>query len=107
MISAEPLIYIAIFASVIFVVQGTVMINEACKALEVLGLKEAQLKKALAAGVRAAVTGASDMCTARTAALKYLPQRPRGPGGKRVKVLIPQKPFKASPWRSDRGGVCV
>ena len=29
---------------------------------------------------------------------------PRGPDGKRAKVLIPQKPFKRAGWRSDRGG---
>ena len=90
-------------APLIFGVRGTVMIDEARTALAGLGLKEAQLKRALAAGVRAAITAASDMCTARVAALKCLPKKPRGPGGKRVKVIIPPKPFKAGPWRGDRG----
>ena len=79
------------------------MIDEARNALAGLGMTEGQLKRALAAGVRAAITAASDMCTARTAALKCLPRKPRGPGGKRAKVVIPQKPFKAGIWRGDRG----
>jgi hypothetical protein len=90
-------------APLIFGVRGTVMIDEARESLRVLGLTEAQLKRALATGVRAAITAASDMCTARTAALKCLPGIPRGADGKRVKTHIPQKPFKAAHWRRDRG----
>ena len=90
-------------APLIFGVRGTVMIDEARTALGQLGLTEAQLKRALAAGVRAAITAASDMCTARAAALKCLPRKPRGRDGRRVTEVIPPKPYKGATWRSDRG----
>ena len=90
-------------APLIFGVRGTVMIDEARTALGQLGLTEAQLKRALAAGVCAAITAASDMCTARAAALKCLPRKPRGQDGRRVTEVIPPKPYKGAPWRSDRG----
>jgi hypothetical protein len=91
-------------APLIFGVRGTVLLDEAREALRPLNLREAQLRKAMAAGVRAAITAASDMCSARAAAMKCLPKAPRGPDGKRVKVKIPQKPQKARSWRADRGG---
>ena len=91
-------------APLIFGVRGTVLIDEARTSLQALKLSEKQLQKVLTRGVREAVTAASEMCTARTAALKCLPKAPRGPDGKRAKVIIPQKPFRRGGWRSDRGG---
>ena len=90
-------------APLIFGVRGTVLINEARAALMPIGLTEGQLKRVLAAGVRAAITAASEMCTARSEALKSLPKAPRGPNGRRVKVIIKPKPMKPAPWRGDRG----
>ena len=81
-----------------------VLLDEARMSSGALKLTEAHLKRVLAAGVRAAIAAASDMCTARTAALLCLPKAPRGADGRRVKILIPQKPFKAGHWRRDRGG---
>ena len=72
--------------------------------LQQLQLTEGQLKRVLARGVREAITAASEMCSARIAALKCLPKAPRGADGKRVKVVIPQKPHRQQPWRRDRGG---
>ena len=91
-------------APLVFGVRGTVLVNEAADALQALNLTEAQLRRALAHGVRAAITAASDMCSARAAALKCLPQAPRGPDGKRMKVTIHPKPFVVPHWRQDRGG---
>jgi hypothetical protein len=91
-------------APLIFGVRGTVLFNEARASLMPFNLTEAKLKRVLAAGVRAAITAASDMCSARTAALRSLPKAPRGADGKRVKEKIPQKPFKMGHWRGDRGG---
>ena len=99
---ANPLIS-ATTAPMIFGVRGTVIVSEARDGLAPLQLKQEQLYKALAQGVRAAITAASDMCSARFAALKSLPALPRGPDGKRVKIVIPPKPFRQQ-WRSDRGG---
>ena len=79
------------------------MVEEAAKGLAPLMLTEAQLRKTLAHGVRAAITAASDMCSARFAALKSLPAAPRGPDSKRIKVIIPPKPMPSVPWRKDRG----
>ena len=53
----------------IFGVRGTVLIEEARTGLQHLKLSSAQLKRVLAHGVRAAITAASDLCTARFAAL--------------------------------------
>jgi hypothetical protein len=97
------IIYIST-APLIFGVRGTVLMDEARAALMPFNLTEAQLKKVLGAGVRAAITAASDMCSARAAALKCLPKAPRGANGRRVQVKIPQKPFRARHWRGDRGG---
>ena len=91
-------------APLIFGVRGTVLINDARSSLQGLQLSEKQLLKVLTRGVREAVTAASDMCSARMAALKCLPRAPRGPDGKRIKVVIPPKPFQRPSWRSDRGG---
>ena len=91
-------------APLIFGVRGMILISEAAEALQALLLTDAQLLRALAHGMRAAITAASEMCSARTAALKCLPKAPRGPDGKRAKVFIPTKPFKAGHWRRDRGG---
>ena len=90
-------------APLIFGVRGTVMMDVATEALSALGLTKAQIDKVLASGVRAAVTAASEMCAARFAALRTLPAKPRGPNGRRAKNIIPQKPTRASPWRSERG----
>lgn len=89
-------------APLIFGVRGTVLMTTAREALHQLKLTEPQLKRVLAAGVRAAITAASNMCSARAAALKCLPRAPRGPDGKRAKVIIPPKPFQPPTWR--RGG---
>lgn len=91
-------------APLIFGVRGTVLVEEAAEALQALNLTSAQLRRALAGDVRAAITVASEMCTARVAALKCLPPTPLGPDGKRAKVVIPQKPFVTPHWRVDRRG---
>ena len=57
-------------APLIFGVRGTVMMDTAREALQRLLLTESQLKRVLAAGVRAAITAASNMCSGRVAALK-------------------------------------
>ena len=80
------------------------LVSEAAEALQGLNLTAAQLRRVLAHGVRAAIAAASEMCSARTTALKCLPARPRGPDGKWAKITIPPKPFKAPHWRQDRGG---
>ena len=98
-----PTITTVTTAPLIFGVRGTVIYTEAREALEGLGLTQTQLNRALASGVRAAITAASNMCSARTAALKCLPRAPRGPDGKRINVTIPPKPYKPPIWRSDRG----
>ena len=87
----------------IFGVRGTVLMTEAAEGLKDLKLTGAQLKRVLASGVCAAITAASEMCSARFAALRSLPASPRGRDGKKVKTVIPQKPAIARPWRSDRG----
>mmetsp|Transcript_61234 Transcript_61234/g.126488 ORF Transcript_61234/g.126488 Transcript_61234/m.126488 type:complete len:503 (-) Transcript_61234:1075-2583(-) len=87
----------------IFGVRGTVLVEEAWTGLQALELTKGQLRKILTCGVRAAVSAASDMCTARFAAMKCLPRRPRGPDGKVIKQHIPPKPFRPAGWRSDRG----
>ena len=97
------LLYTVATAPLIFGVRGTVLLDEARDALIALGLPDGKLKKALAAGVRAAITAASDMCSARAAALRCLPKAPRGADGKRIRVVIPPKPFKPAPWRAERG----
>ena len=88
----------------IFGVRGTVLMKEAREGLAPMELTEKQLKTVLASGVRAAITAASEMCAARFAALRSVPVQPRGPDGKRVKVIIPPKPFRQQQWRADRGG---
>ena len=90
-------------APLVFGVRGTVLMEVATESLAPLGLKKTQLDKVLASGVRAAVTAASDMCAARFAALRTLPAKPRGPNGKRMKTVIPPKPTRFLPWRSERG----
>ena len=90
-------------APLIYGVRGTVLIDEARDSLQQMRLTEPQLRRALTAGVRAAISGASEMCTARTAALRCLPAKPRLPNGRTARVHIPQKPFKAGPWRRERG----
>ena len=99
---STPIMYIST-APLIFCVRGTVMIDEARASLMSLKLTEAQLKRALSAGVRAVIAAASNMCSARAAAIRCLPKAPRGANGRRVKVTIPQKPFKPGPWRQERG----
>ena len=90
-------------APLIFGVRGTVLVTEAANSLAPLKMTSAQLRKVLAHGVRAAITAASDMCSARFAALRCLPAAPRGPNGKHIKIVIPPKPAQQRPWRSDRG----
>jgi hypothetical protein len=90
-------------APLIFGVRGAVLMDVAGVSLAPLGLTTKQLHRVLASGVRAAITAASTMCSARFAANKSLPAAPRGPNGKRIKVLIPQRPMQPRPWRSERG----
>lgn len=91
----------------VFGVRGSVM-ADACFHFLLdrtgLHLTEAQARTVLAAGVRAAIRGLSDMSSARTAALSTLPPKPSDKAGKCVKTIIPQKPFKIRPWRTDRTG---
>lgn len=101
---SSRIIYVAT-ALLIFGVRGVVLMDDVRAALASFQLTEAQLKRVLAVGVRAAIAAASDMCSARAAALRCLPKAPRGADGKRVKVHIPQKPFWAGPWRGERGRV--
>lgn len=97
------LLYTVSTSPMIFGVRGTVLMTEAAEGLKDLKLTGAQLKRVLASGVRAAITAASEMCSARFAALRSLPASPRGRDGKKIKTVIPQKPAIARPWRSDRG----
>ena len=99
----SPTVYSATTAPLIFGVRGTAMINVAAESLAPLGLTKAQLDTVLASGVRAAITAASDMCAARFAALRTLPAKPRGQRGTRRKQVIPPKPTRLPPWRSERG----
>ena len=52
-------------------VRGTVEYDEAHRGFGPFKLKPSQVDKVLAAGIRAAITGASDMISARTAALPH------------------------------------
>ena len=89
----------------IFGVRGSVLLTEALAGLRPLDLTPAQFEKVMTRGVRAAITGLSDMCTARFAALRCLPRPLPTPGRRRNSpVVIPPKPFVRAPWRSDRGG---
>jgi hypothetical protein len=96
-------IYSITTAPLIFGVRGTVLMDVASEALRPLGLTHAQMKTTLARGVRAAITAASEMCSARFAALRSVPAAPRGPNGKRIRIIIPPKPFVATRWRGERG----
>ena len=89
----------------IFRVRGSVLLTDAMTGLLPFSLTPAQFEKVMTRGVRAAITGLSDMCTARFAALRCLP-RPLPPSGRRRNspVVIPPKPYVKAPWRSDRGG---
>ena len=88
----------------IFGVRGAVAYAEACQALQWFKLSQARQDKILAQGVREAITGASDLCTARFEALRKIPAAPRLPNGRRQRVIIPPKPYRPSEWRADRGG---
>jgi len=87
----------------VFGVRGSVAYEAACESLKWFEMSAAKRDKVLACGVREAITGASELCTARYAALKSLPKVPRAANGKRVKVCIPPKPHRGGGWRSDRG----
>lgn len=87
----------------IFGVRGTVLVEEAWRGLQPLALTRAKFNTIMAHGVRAAITAASDLCSARFAALRSLPKRLRGANGRLVRVVIPQKQFRDPGWRSDRG----
>eukprot|EP00961_Rhodomonas_salina_P075683 1015699-Rhodomonas_salina.1 len=69
-----------------------------------LGLTQAQAKTVLAGGVRVAITGLSDLCSARTASMQTLPPKPRDKRGKRIKTIIQPKPWVPRHWRADRIG---
>ena len=66
-------------APMVFGVRGSVLYPDALSELRPFALTPAGEKKVLAAGVRAAVTAASDMITARYAALPHVRGRGRGP----------------------------
>ena len=87
----------------VFGVRGAMAYSEACEGFKWFAMSAAKRDRILAKGVREAITGASDLCTARFEALKKVPAAPRLPNGKRQRVVIPQKPFKPSVWRGDRG----
>lgn len=82
--------------------RGSVVWETAHEALKWFKLKDAQNKRVLTQGVQVAITSASDMCSARFAALKTV-VKPRQRQGQR-KAVIPQKPFWAEGWRSNCGG---
>lgn len=92
-------------APFIFGVRGSVMTLDCAPFFHLLGLSQAKTDNILASGVRAAITAASDMCAARLAAKAKQPPapRPRLPGKRKRQTTIPDKPWRASPWRSDRG----
>ena len=76
-------------------VRGSVGYAEAIQELAVFKLSAKKTDRVLAAGVRAAVTAASDMVAARTAALPSAP--PRG------KQTFKPRPTRVQGWREDRG----
>ena len=88
----------------IFGVHGSALTTEMHAGLGIMGLNKTQIDKVITSGVRAAITGLSDMCTARWEALKSVP-RPRPPAGRKrnAPVSIPPKPHVPSGWRADRG----
>ena len=87
-----------------FGVRGSVVYDEAFSALECFKLTQAKKDRILACGVRKAIKGANDLCTARYAALREMPKRARGANRRRVKVVIPPKPRQAQSWLADQGG---
>ena len=94
---------LAFCVPLVFGVRGSVAWETAMGALEWVDIKEAQREKVLAAGVRAAITAAADMCGARFAALRKV-VKPRRRRGQPRRDVIPQKPFRCPGWRADRGG---
>ena len=78
---------------------------DACEGLKWFQLSNAKRDRILAKGVREAITGASNMCTARFEALRQLPGAPQLPNGRRQKVVIPPKAHRTQAWRADRGWV--
>mmetsp|Transcript_29555 Transcript_29555/g.60617 ORF Transcript_29555/g.60617 Transcript_29555/m.60617 type:complete len:234 (+) Transcript_29555:306-1007(+) len=93
-----------ITAPLVFGVRGSVMTEDAKEGLRSLQLTDARFRRAMVAGVRAAITGLLEMCTARFEALKQL-VRPPPPAGRRRRApeVIPPKPWVRAAWRSDRG----
>ena len=94
----------AVTVPLVFGVRGSVAYKEACEGLEWFKLSAAKKDKILACGVRKAIAGASDMCTARYAALREMPRKARLPNGRRVKEIIPPKPSRAAGWSRIGGG---
>ena len=87
----------------IFGARGAVRYSEAICSLNALGTPQKKHDTVLAAGVRAAITSCSDMCSARFAELKKLPGKARLPNGRLQRTIIPPKPTQLPTWRSDRG----
>ena len=87
----------------IFCARGAVRYSEAICSLNALGTPQKKHDTVLAAGVRAAITSCSDMCSARFAELKKLPGKARLPNGRLQRTIIPPKPTQLPTWRSDRG----
>ena len=88
----------------VFGVRGAVAHAEAIEGLKWFKLSSAKMDRILAQGVRAAITGASDLCTTRFEVIHKVPGAPRLPNGKRQRVIIPPKPHCQQVWRADRGG---
>ena len=76
-------------------VRGSVPYVDARYEMEVFELSSKKTDRVLAAGVRAAVAAASDMITARTAALPNAPRR--------GKQTYKPRPPRVQVWREDRG----
>ena len=76
-------------------VRGSVNHYEAVQALSIFDLTGKKTDRVLAAGVRAAITAASAMIDARTAALPSAPSR--------GKQQFKPRPWRATAWRADRG----
>eukprot|EP00961_Rhodomonas_salina_P184856 2495673-Rhodomonas_salina.2 len=86
-------------APFIFGFRGSILTLDCAPFFHLLGLSQAKTDDILASCVRAAVTAASDMCTACLAAKAKQPPAslPRLPGKRKHQTTIPNKPWHASP----------
>ena len=76
-------------------VRGSVLYDQIFPALSVFKLSKRRTDKVIAAGIRAAITAASEMIAARTAALPSAPHRGR--------QAYRARPHRDNGWRADRG----